>query len=61
MAEILSPLEVLGDLSAISANMTSEHCNSSSDIGVNVGGLIAIIVFYVAVLLVSFYQYETFS
>ena len=61
MAEIHSPLEVVADLSAVSANMTSEQCSGSSDLGVNVGGLIAIIVFYVAVLLVSCYHYETYS
>ena len=61
MAEIHSPLEVLADLSAGSANMTSEQCHGGSDLGVNVGGLIAIIVFYVAVLLVSFFHYETYT
>ena len=40
-------------LATTAANLTSEECFGSSELGVNVGGLVAIIVFYVAVLLVS--------
>jgi len=51
-----SPLGVVADLTTLAttaANLTSEECFGSSELGVNVGGLIAIIVFYVAVLLVG--------
>eukprot|EP00092_Neocalanus_flemingeri_P106012 GFUD01135966.1.p1 GENE.GFUD01135966.1~~GFUD01135966.1.p1 ORF type:complete len:607 (+),score=99.83 GFUD01135966.1:58-1878(+) len=57
MAEGQSPLgEVAGITTTMGttlANLTSEECFGSQELGVNVGGLIAIIIFYVAVLLVG--------
>ena len=57
MSEGQSPLGEAANLATTMgtslANLTSEECFGSSELGVNVGGLIAIIVFYVAVLLVS--------
>ena len=34
-------------------HLTSDECLDSSEVGVNIGGLAAVIVFYLAVLLVS--------
>jgi len=57
MSEGQSPLGEAANLATTMgtslANLTSEECFGSSELGVNVGGLIAIIVFYVAVLLVG--------
>jgi len=56
MSEGVAPLDVNGLTSTTAAtltNLTSETCFGSSELGINVGGLIAIIVFYVAVLLVG--------
>ena len=57
MSEGVAPLDVNGLTSTTAAtltNLTSETCFGSSELGINVGGLIAIIVFYVAVLLVGY-------
>ena len=56
MSEGQAPLDLTGltsTMATTAANLTSEECFGSSELGVNVGGLVAIIVFYVAVLLVS--------
>ena len=53
MSEAVAPLDLTTILPTSLANLTSEECFGSSELGVNVGGLVAIIVFYVAVLLVS--------
>ena len=50
---LLTGVTTTTTLATTLANLTSEQCFGSSELGVNVGGLVAIIVFYVAVLLVS--------
>ena len=39
------------------SHLTSDECLDTSEVGVNIGGLAAIIVFYLAVLLVSIWDY----